>query len=116
MTGPRKNGKRKSALQILIWSRNVSQKDLAIAIGLNKSRVSKLCAGSKPRLDEAQKIAAFLKCPIESLQGDPFAALPSSEKCARGLQKFFNGPEGQRAAEDMYFMAKRLVAVVEAER
>lgn len=63
--------------------REVSHKDLAVAIGKGKSSVSQYLSGrSVPRPDVQEKIAAFLDCTVEWLNSE----VPEFDHSDKGLR------------------------------
>lgn len=63
--------------------REVSQKDLAAAVGVGKSSVSQYLSGrSVPRPEVQAKIAAFLDCTVEWLNSE----VPASDYTDKGLK------------------------------
>lgn len=63
--------------------REVSQKELAAAVGVGKSSVSQYLSGrSVPRADVQAKIADFLGCTVDWLN----SAIPAGDRSEKGLK------------------------------
>ena len=63
--------------------REVSQKELAVAVGVGKSSVSQYLSGrSVPRPDVQAKIAEFLDCTVDWLN----SAIPAGDRSEKGLK------------------------------
>lgn len=70
-------------LNLAMVERQVSQKELAAAIGKGKSSVSQYLSGrSVPRPDVQKQIADFLDCTVDWLNSE----VPSSDHTEKGLK------------------------------
>ena len=57
-------------IRTILKFKGISQKDLAIGIGVNECLVSRWCNGlAKPKIENVEKLANFLTCSIIELLG-----------------------------------------------
>ena len=55
-------------IRSILYERDITQKQLAIATGLGRSTVVKICNGCSCRYETAEKIAEVLKMTVEDLR------------------------------------------------
>ena len=91
-------------LQYYMERENITQVDLAAAVGVSKSTVSTWLSGrSYPRIDVIQKIADVLTCATDDLVSGKSEAELEAEKISKEQQMLFRlgknaRPEAVRAA------------------